>query len=148
MQPKRILLVGLVVVLSATPLFFLLSDPKASETPSPSMEYLPEEPVSEGLASVEKTAQAEATAAPARSHIFIADASGTLESVMQARRTEGSLTYTSRLYPTLGSFVESIGGLENAGGSYWMLYINGELSSSGMSQAQVERGDQIEWRYE
>ena len=150
MQSKRVLLVGLVIALCITPFFFLLSDTRAPETSTPAIENASRTGTPEGLANEEKPAEAKLAVASTspHSHTFIAETAGTLESVMQERREDGSLIYTSKLYPTLGSFVESIGGLKNAGGSYWMLYINGSLSSSGMSQAMVKRGDRIEWRYE
>lgn len=131
-------------ILFATPLFFLF---KNEEVPLPIRENIPEERTLEEGAGNEEAPVA-APPAPERSHIFVAETSGTLESIMQERRTNGLLTYTSKLYPSLGSFVESIDGRNNGGGSYWMLYINGTLSSTGVSQTQVERGDHIEWRYE
>ena len=89
-----------------------------------------------------------APATPARTHALIAETAGSVESLMQERHSNGSLTYTSRAYPTLGSFLESIDGLKNQDGFYWMLYINGSSASVGMSHAQVVPGDRIEWRYE
>ena len=147
MRPKQILLMGVLGVLFLAPLVFLL---KNEEIPLPVRENAPEERSVEEAIDEEQASEITVTAAsaPQRTHVFVADTSGTLESVMQERRTDGLLTYTSRLYPTLGSFIESIGGLKNEGGSYWMLYINGTLSSTGVSQTKVERGDHIEWRYE
>lgn len=84
----------------------------------------------------------------AYSYTFVADSTGTVESLMQEKQADGSFSYTSRSYPTLGSFLESVGSVKNGNGTYWMLYINGALSSQGMSQAEVMPGDRIEWRYE
>lgn len=147
MRPKQVLLIGVLGALFLTPLAFLL---KNEEIPLPVRESIPEERYVEEAVNEAEGSDITVTAAsdPQRTHVFTVDSSGTLESVMQERRTNGLLTYTSRLYPTLGSFVESIDGLKNEGGSYWMLYINGTLSSTGVSQTEVERGDRIEWRYE
>ncbi len=76
---------------------------------------------------------------------FIAQADGTVESLMQQR---ADITYTSKQYPTMGSFLESLQGVRNANGKYWMLTINGTVSPVGMSQAQVTKGDTIVWTYE
>lgn len=89
-----------------------------------------------------------ATTTSNRTYTFIAEATGTVESLMQAHRTLGSFTFTSKEYPTLGSFLESLQGIKNANGKYWMLYINGSLSPVGMSHADIVPGDRIEWRYE
>lgn len=86
--------------------------------------------------------------APIHAYEFTATESGTVESFMQTRQDTGLLAYESSRYPMLGSFLESIGDLENEGGQYWMLYINGSLSSRGMSSTKVVPGDRIEWRYE
>ncbi len=83
-----------------------------------------------------------------RSYTFVAAASGTVESLMKVKQTDGSLTYTSKEYPTLGSFLESIGDVKNQNGAYWILYINGVRASVGMSNASVVPGDTITWRYE
>lgn len=147
MRLKQILLMGVLGVLFVTPLLFLL---KNEEVPLPLQENILEERSFEEAVNQEKASEATVatTPIPQRSHVFVTDTGGTLESVMQERRTNGLLIYTSKLYPTLGSFVESIGGLKNEGGSYWMLYINGTFSSTGVSQTKVEQGDHIEWRYE
>ncbi len=89
-----------------------------------------------------------AIVAETRVYAFLASATSSVETAMQAKRAEASLSYETRDYPTLGSFLESINGVRNANGAYWMLYVNGARSSVGMSQAVVVSGDRIEWRYE
>lgn len=84
----------------------------------------------------------------ARVYTFTAMATSSVESLMQAERAERSFSYETKNYPTLGSFLESINGVRNASGMYWMLYINGARTSVGMSQAVVVPGDRVEWRYE
>lgn len=81
-------------------------------------------------------------------YTITAPVAGTVESVMLAERSLQSVTFDTRNYPTLGSFLESINGLRNGNGMYWMLYINDTRSSVGMTAATVVSGDRIEWRYE
>lgn len=76
---------------------------------------------------------------------FIAQAEGSVEGLMQQR---DDIAYTSKQYPTMGSFLDSLQGVRNANGKYWMLSINGTVSPVGMSQAQVSKGDTIVWTYE
>lgn len=79
---------------------------------------------------------------------FVAKTDGTVEALMQRMRESAEVTYVSKEYPTLGSFLESLQGTRNANGKYWMLSINGIRSSVGMSQAEVVAGDTIVWTYE
>jgi len=126
-------------------LFLFLAGDKAADIPLP-------ERVPQQLNGKEPTPQEAAgqIASPETvySYAFVADSAGTVESLMQEKKADGLFPYTSRAYPTLGSFLESVGGVKNGNGTYWMLYINGALSSQGMSQAGVMPGDRIEWRYE
>lgn len=85
---------------------------------------------------------------PQTTYTITAPIAGTVESVMLAERSLQAVTFETRNYPTLGSFLESINGLRNGNGMYWMLYINNTRSSVGMSGATVVPGDRIEWRYE
>ena len=111
-------------------------------------EHASEEVVNETVQHQETIAEETEPAIPTRTHVIVADTAGSVESLMQEKYSSGSLTYTSRAYPTLGSFLESIDGLKNQNGFYWMLYVNGSSSSVGMSHANVIPGDRIEWRYE
>ena len=79
---------------------------------------------------------------------FTAAEEGTVLDAMNARAAEGELLFSGRDFPGLGFFVEEINGKRSADGYYWILYINGELSDKGVSQARVEPGDIVEWRYE
>ena len=71
-----------------------------------------------------------------------------VESFMRELASTSDFTYTADSYPSLGLFVESIQGVQNEGGKYWMLYINGTLSPAGVSNAIIHPGDVIEWKYE
>jgi len=72
------------------------------------------------------------------------------ESVVDAMRTLSSqgLQFSSRNFPGMGEFVESINGTANTDGYYWILVVNGTKSSFGASSAFISPGDRIEWRYE
>lgn len=73
----------------------------------------------------------------------------TLATAMQhLASTNPSFTYTTKEYPGLGLFVQSINGTVNEKSYYWFLYVNGKQSSTGISATTVHPGDQIEWKYE
>lgn len=67
--------------------------------------------------------------------------------VMHQLEKDG-LTFTSREYSSMGAFVDSIQGIKNADGYYWILSVNGLKSSLGASSVVLHQGDKIEWRYE
>jgi len=73
------------------------------------------------------------------------------ESVIELMRTlasGGDFTFIGKDYPSLGFFVESINGVKNGDGKYWILYINGTSSDLGASSAIIKSGDTVEWRFE
>ncbi len=49
---------------------------------------------------------------------------------------------------SIGSFVTSIDGDENTNDTYWMIYVNDQLSPVGPADYVSKDGDKIEWRYE
>ncbi|MEK7133819.1 MAG: DUF4430 domain-containing protein [Patescibacteria group bacterium] len=72
-------------------------------------------------------------------------------SVLNAMKTLAStnaLSFSGKEFPSLGMFIDSINGRKNAGGYYWILYVNGTSSDTGASQTTLEEGDFVEWRYE
>jgi len=72
------------------------------------------------------------------------------EKVIDAMRTAasaGHLTFTTREYPGMGQFIDSINGKKNENGTYWILYINDTSSTLGASTASIGPGDTVEWRY-
>lgn len=144
MPYKKILLVAALAVLVIT-LAIVPVEERSAVTPQ--QERAPQQQ-SEHEPALRETVERVVQPTPVHSYAFVADSAGTVESLMQEKRADGSFTYTSRPYPTLGSFLESVGGIRNGNGTYWMLYINGALSSQGMSQAAIVPGDRIEWRYE
>ena len=67
--------------------------------------------------------------------------------VMETARTLRLLDFTSKEYPGMGRFIESINGRKGADGLYWILYINNTSSDVGASAALVRPGDVIEWKF-
>jgi hypothetical protein len=47
-----------------------------------------------------------------------------------------------------GVFVTSINGQQSNSDYYWALYINEEYAQSASDQIELEKGDQVEWRWE
>lgn len=56
--------------------------------------------------------------------------------------------FSAKRYPDLGYFVQNINGIENSGGAYWTLYINGEYATVGASGYAVREADNIQWKFE
>ena len=71
----------------------------------------------------------------------------TLFEAMQALSLVGTFTFTGRDYAGLGFFVESINGVPNAGGKYWVFYLNGVSSTEGVSLVKLKQGDLVEWKF-
>ena len=72
----------------------------------------------------------------------------TIEQAMQTLKENGGITYSTREYSGLGSFVESINGKAANDNFYWILYVNGKKSPTGISSTRLLPGDSIEWKYE
>lgn len=72
----------------------------------------------------------------------------TVLDAMSALASVGDFQFTSKAFPGMGAFVESINGKINSDGFYWILYTNGKSSDTGASQTTIRSGDRIEWRYE
>lgn len=71
----------------------------------------------------------------------------TVYEAMRAAASSG-FTFSGREYPSLGFFVESINGKKAPQGYYWIFYMNGKQSQTGISQTPISAGDTIEWRLE
>ncbi|MEK7539403.1 MAG: DUF4430 domain-containing protein [Patescibacteria group bacterium] len=56
------------------------------------------------------------------------------------------LTFKSRLYSGLGQFVTEINEVKKGNGFNWMLFLNGELTTTGSSQVFPKANDRVEWR--
>ncbi len=69
------------------------------------------------------------------------DAMNTLASTTNFR-------FTSKNFPGMGAFVESINGKQAANEYNWSFYVNGTQAQQGISSTIVRSGDSIEWKYE
>jgi len=75
----------------------------------------------------------------------------TVEQVLRSAEEEDYLDVELVDYgDPLGVLVKSLDGVVNdeSAQRYWFLYINGELSPVGASQAKVKGGDVVTWKYE
>lgn len=68
--------------------------------------------------------------------------------LMNMLRAEKTIGFSGKEYSSLGFFVEEISGKKNANGYYWILYMNGKPSNTGVSQTALKANDSVEWRYE
>ena len=82
-------------------------------------------------------------------YVIDSSATSTVLAIMQrAKSSESGFSYTSKDYPSLGVFVDSINGTSQSDNKYWMFYVNGVQSPVGISHAQVHPGDTVEWKLE
>ncbi|MEN9413184.1 MAG: hypothetical protein RLZZ342_271 [Candidatus Parcubacteria bacterium] len=72
----------------------------------------------------------------------------TLATAMHSLASTTAFRFTAREYSGMGMFVDSIHGVRNANGLYWILRINGKKSDVGASSLVLRSGDTVEWRYE
>lgn len=72
-----------------------------------------------------------------------------VEQLMQKARSNG-LAYQVKSFGGMGSYVESINGLaeDPQAGMYWMYYVNGVKSTTGISTRTLSSGDTVKWNYE
>lgn len=95
------------------------------------------------------TAQVKRVQAPVVQTIEIPATKG--ESAFEATMRFASSTrldVVTSYHQDLGYFVEELGGVKNANGKYWTLYINGAYSALGASNARLTEGDVVTWKYE
>ncbi len=72
----------------------------------------------------------------------------TVIDAMRVLESAGTFSFTGRDYPGMGVFIDSINGVKNANGKYWILYVNGIPATAGASAVAVSAGDIVEWKYE
>lgn len=72
----------------------------------------------------------------------------TILQVMRTLENTTDLSFSGTEFSGLGFFVEEIDHKKNAGGYYWMLYVNMLAAQKGVSQTLVSPGDVVLWRYE
>ncbi|MFP4169893.1 MAG: DUF4430 domain-containing protein [Methanomassiliicoccales archaeon] len=76
-------------------------------------------------------------------------ASDSLEQLERASEVAG-FEINKTYYSTMGQWiVDSLDRAENqASGSNWQFWVNGEYASEGAGQVDLKEGDQVEWRYQ
>jgi hypothetical protein len=75
-------------------------------------------------------------------------ASGTVLDAMEAYAASSSdFTYGGESYPGMGFFVNKVNGVESTADHFWILYVNGTSSPTGISDTHVVPSDIVEWRY-
>ncbi len=72
----------------------------------------------------------------------------TVYEAMEVLAVQTSFKFKSKYFPGLGYLIDEINGVRNAGGKYWMLYVNKKFATLGASQYKLSAGDSVEWRYE
>lgn len=76
------------------------------------------------------------------------DGSTLLDAMRELAARDPSFAFVSREFSGMGAFVESISGLANGDGHYWIVSVNGTKSALGVSSILLHPGDNVEWRYE
>ena len=74
----------------------------------------------------------------------------TLYVAMEKLAEEGKITWKTKEFGGLGSFVDSLNGVtsDRMGGKYWIFYVNGEPAKVGISNYILKNNDLIKWNYE
>lgn len=157
-------MVGAVLVLLLLGgIWVLAPDAKAPEVPSPADSSAPvevETEVSEATTALVRTGESSTIASTAEvrgtatlivdgtSYQLTAPEGATLKEAMDRLQTESDFTYTFKNYFSLGALVTSINGRASTGELVWILHVNGEKSSIGISAMRIRSGDVIEWKLE
>lgn len=76
------------------------------------------------------------------------DGSTLLDAMRELAARDPSFAFVSREFSSMGAFVESISGLANGDGHYWIVSVNGTKSALGVSSILLHPGDSVAWRYE
>jgi hypothetical protein len=71
----------------------------------------------------------------------------TVKEAMDGLVREGDFTYAYKEYTGIGAFVTEIQGRASTN-EYWILYVNGKNSDTGISATHIHPGDVIEWKLE
>lgn len=88
-----------------------------------------------------------ALAAPQSTHSYTIPVihTGTVYEAMTSFASSSTFSFTGKVHPELGFFIEEIGGVKNDNGTYWTLYINDMYSEKGASNTIVGPGDKVQW---
>lgn len=149
---KKSISIGAALIAVAVVLLYV---PRALEAPqtisvptSTTTQFVTAVPAPAATASVATSATNATLIVGAVSYPIAVSSDETVIDAMNTLMADRTLTFTGRDYPGLGFFVDSINGERNAGGKYWILYVNGVSASAGASATMLRTGDTVEWRYE
>ena len=107
------------------------------------------------ISHVEENAQEEGALlaelrAPGMSYQIAVSEGSTVYDLMAEAQRQSGFTFRGKEFWGLGFFVEEINGVAESSKNKmrWIYYVNGRVSSVGVSQYIVQANDIIEWRYE
>ncbi len=77
------------------------------------------------------------------------NSSSTVFSLLQEISKQGAFELKFKVYPEMGVFVESIGGVANGtDNKYWQYWVNAQLGEVAADKKFVKTGDKIEWKFD
>lgn len=80
---------------------------------------------------------------------FNVNSSSTVFSLLQEISKQDASELKFKIYPEMGVFVESIGGVENGtDNKYWQYWVNDKLGEVAADKKFVKAGDKIEWKFD
>lgn len=151
---KKILIGSIGIVALGAVFFTFRNTTHIQETTSPLLgnastteETIPASPVSH-TETTESRASEVKTTEPLTAYVIPVLTGGSVLDAMRALMETNALTFSGEEFPGLGYFVNEIGGLKNADGYYWTLFIDGKPSELGASSARPGPGARVEWRYQ
>ncbi|HEX8591607.1 MAG TPA: DUF4430 domain-containing protein [Candidatus Paceibacterota bacterium] len=131
------------------------SSPESSPGAAPRTAIVKETGANVAEPTALKTAAADAATAETASlvvsgtqHSLTAPAGATLETALDTLMAQGGFSYKKRVHQGLGSFVTEINGRAGDGDHYWILYVNGVKSPTGISATRIRSSDRFEWKLE
>lgn len=66
--------------------------------------------------------------------------------IIQSAATANNLNLVTEVKP-MGTLIKSINGLEAVGGYFWLTYVNGIVTPSGVDSIPVSNSDLVEFKY-
>jgi hypothetical protein len=99
-------------------------------------------------AAAQAVAHLTVAASTTRSFELPIEGGTSLADAMTALAKHSDFSFRSHESSGMGMFIDSIEGLSNADGYYWILWINGAKAGVGASSLVLHPGDEVGWRYE
>lgn len=151
MTSRKYILIGLIFLAAVGAAFLSFTTANTSDVP-----VLPREVLLDDSEVLEETIAHETQNEPKSEvaeermlyTIPVTETGTALEAMRRYTNGASDFSFTTRAFPGLGEFIESINGVPNDNGFYWTLFINGALSEYGASSLSVAPGDLLEWRYQ